>query len=128
MQRLVFEQAWEKTIDPEDKQQIVTVFEQANVPQKSVQKFIPFRQARNHRNDLLVTVIVQNFGDIAFTLEDIELTYYEAGQPVASHTFSHPGLMIAPKCSMPWTFIFPENKVMSEPRFENGYISTSKPI
>lgn len=122
MQCLTFEKAWKKTIDPDDKQQIVKVFEQANEMQKPTQKFVPLWQARNHRGDLLVTVIVQNIGDSVLTLDNVVLTYYEAGLLVAAHTFAHSHLTIESKFSMPWTFIFPGSKVMREPRFEDSYI------
>ncbi len=122
MQHLIFETAWQKTIDRRDKQQITEVFERKNTQGK----FIPLWQARNHRGDLLVTVIVQNFGGAAFPVENFSLTYAETGQPVASHTFSYSGLTIAPKSSMPWTFIFPKNKVIREPCLEEGCIWEDK--
>src|SRR5699024_7537466 len=88
--------------------------------EKEREKFIPLWQAFNHRGDLLVAVIIQNFGGEKLMLKDIPLTYYEAGQPIATQIFSDSRLSIEPKCSMPWTFIFPNAKIVQVPELKAG--------
>lgn len=122
MQSLVFEEAWEKTIDLRDREKIKETFKQANRLEKEEEKFIPLWQACNHRGDLLVAVIIQNFGEALLSLKDIPLTYYEAGQPIATQIFSDPRLSIESKCSMPWTFIFPKTKIVQVPELKAGYL------
>lgn len=122
MQSLVFEEAWDKTIAPHDREKIEETFKQANRLEKEQEKFIPLWQAFNHRGDLLVAVIIQNFGEDLLMLKDIPLTYYEAGYPIATHTFSDPRLTIEPKYSMPWTFIFPKAKIVQVPELKAGYV------
>lgn len=122
MQSLVFEQAWDKTIDPQDREKIEAIFSQANRLGEVSEKFLPLWQACNHRGDLLVAVIIQNFSERSLVLRHVSLTYYEADQPVATHAFSDPRLMIESKCSMPWTFIFPKSKIRGTPCFVDGYV------
>lgn len=122
MQSLVFEQAWDKTIDPHDRQKIEATFNQANRLGKAPEKFLPLWQTRNHRGDLLVAVIIQNFVEESLTLKHVPLTYYEAGQTIATHSFSDPRLTIESKCSMPWTFIFPKAKIVQVPGLKAGYV------
>ncbi|EQB38492.1 MULTISPECIES: SLAP domain-containing protein [Virgibacillus] len=121
MQRLIFEQAWAKTIDPNDRRTIEQVFAEANASETN-QSFVPLQQARNHRGDLLIMVIIQNYTSEQWTLDPITLTYYENENCVATHTFSDPRLILDAKCSMPWTFIFPKTVIQQEPNFINGYL------
>lgn len=122
MQSLIFEEAWDKTIDPYDRQKIKATFNQANRLKKEPEKFIPLWQARNHRGDLLVAVIIQNISEDLLTLMHVPLTYYEAGQPIATHSFLDQRLTIESKCSMPWTFIFPKAVIVEVPKLKAGYI------
>ncbi|GAA0426622.1 SLAP domain-containing protein [Agaribacter marinus] len=121
MQRLVFEKAWDKTIDSQDRQDLVKAFEKANQADHP-ERFIPFWQARNHRDDLLITVIIQNLTDDILTLDGVRLTYDEKGYAIATHTFSDARLTLEPRCSMPWTFIFPKSTIQQEPELESGYV------
>jgi hypothetical protein len=68
MQRLIFESAWDKTIDVKDRQDIITAFEQAKQSGDN-QLFIPLCSAINHRRDLLVSVIIQNDTDKILSLQ-----------------------------------------------------------
>src|SRR5699024_6550077 len=121
-QSLVFEEAWDKTIAPHDREKIVETFNQANRLEKEREKFIPLWQACNHRGDLLVAVIIQNFGEALLMLKDVPLTYYEAGQPIATQIFSDSRVRIEPKCSMPWTFIVTKAKIVQVPELKAGYM------
>ncbi|MFB4212897.1 SLAP domain-containing protein [Shouchella sp. JSM 1781072] len=99
VQTLMLHPAWEKTIDPNDLSQI-----QQLLQQEPDQRFIPYRQAFNHRDDLLVTVIVQNRSEHPEEWEGRPLAYVEKGQTIAEKNFSIHTL--PPFTSMPWTFIF----------------------
>ncbi|WP_042221077.1 SLAP domain-containing protein [Oceanobacillus manasiensis] len=121
MQRLVWEQAWDKTISLGDRKQIEITFEQANEEATPI-KYIPFWQARNYRGELLITVIVQNFSDEAMSFTHLPLKYVEEGELVASHTFSYSNLELEARSSMPWTFIFPEEAIKREPQLIEGML------
>ncbi|AUJ24729.1 SLAP domain-containing protein [Virgibacillus dokdonensis] len=120
MQRLLFEASWEKTIDARDREEIEKVFEQVKEMKESRQSFFILSQARNHRNDLLVTVLIQNGLETDWVLCGGKLTYYEANKLIATEVFSDKRLIVPAKCSMPWTFIFPESSVQQEPNFKKG--------
>lgn len=120
MQRLLFEAAWEKTIDARDREEIEKVFEQVKEMIESRQSFFILSLARNHRNDLLVTVLIQNGLETDWVLCGEQLSYYEANKLIATEVFSDKRLIVPAKCSMPWTFIFSESSVQQEPNFEKG--------
>lgn len=126
MQRLVWEQAWDKTISPGDRKKVEIAFEQAN-EQAVPLKYIPFWQARNYRGELLITVIVQNFTEEAMHFTEMPLRYTEDGELIASHIFSFPNLKLGAKSSMPWTFIFPIETIKQEPRLEEGFLEDIHP-
>lgn len=121
MQRLIFESAWDKTIDVKDRQDIITAFEQAKQSGDN-QLFIPLCSAINHRRDLLVSVIIQNDTDKILSLQHKTLTYLEGAKPIAAQTFHDRRLTIPAKCSMPWTFIFPSSTLKKEPQLEDGHL------
>jgi SLAP domain-containing protein len=121
MQRLIFESAWDKTIDVKDRQDIITAFEQAKQSGDN-QLFIPLCSAINHRRDLLVSVIIQNDTDKILSLQHKTLMYKEGTKPIATQTFHDRRLTIPAKCSMPWTFIFPCSTLKKEPQLEDGHL------
>lgn len=107
MQQLVFEAAWEKTIARKDRQTIIRNFEQvlATLPSTGVH-FTLLKKAVNHRDDLLITVLIHNCNEKPLDFDRDVLQYRLDEQILARHTFHLP-LKIAGKTSMPWTFIFP---------------------
>ena len=122
MQRLEFEAAWDKTIAPADRKVIIDLFNQTKEQQTESIVLLPIRQALNHRNDLLATVLLHNFTDSVFSLEAIDLSYLENDRVIATHHFSFPGLILPKETSMPWTFIFPEHVRVEEPLLKNSEI------
>lgn len=106
MQKLVFEKAWERTISKQDQHWIETRFEQTK-DQNDL--FIPLRSARNHQNNLLVTVLIHNTRANPLDLREISLKLFEKDKEITMHTFSEPRLVLEPYTSMPWTFIFPHD-------------------
>lgn len=119
MQKLEFEVAWDKTIAPADRKVIIDLFNQTKNKQTESIVLLPIRQALNHRNDLLATVLLHNFTDSIFSLEAIDLAYLENDRVIATHHFSFPGLTLPKETSMPWTFIFPEQVRVEEPLLIN---------
>ena len=120
MQRLEFEAAWDKTIAPADRKVIIDLFHQTKGQQTESIVLLPIRQALNHRNDLLVTVLLHNFTDFVFSFEAIDLAYLENNRVIATHPFSFPDLTLPKESSMPWTFIFPEQARVEEPSLKNS--------
>jgi SLAP domain-containing protein len=119
MQELVFEAAWDKTIAPVDRTQIKDIFEETKDMASENIIFIPFREARNHENALLVSVLIHNFTKETFHLQDLQIAYYEDDDVIAAHQFSFPELLLRGKRSMPWTFIFPLDSQVRTPALSN---------
>lgn len=120
MQKLQFESAWDKTISEKDRERIQQVFLQtAPVITKNIE-FTPLWEAINHKGELLVTVLVQNFGEQMITFQNKKLQYWEDRNMIATYSFTLPALKIEPATSMPWTFIFPEGCMGHQPSLKNG--------
>lgn len=120
MQTLQFETAWDKTIAPADRENIEFLFEETKEKNNENVAFLPIRQDYNHRQDLLVIVLLHNFTDQAFSFENIDLAYLEKDQLIAAHHFSFQNLTLPAKTSMPWTFIFPKTAQKAKAAFESG--------
>lgn len=121
LQKLTFESKWDKTIADQDRGQIKQFFQEAIlVPAKNIQ-FTSLWQAKNHRGELLVTVLIHNISQRNFSFVDQQMTYLVNDSFFAKHTFSSP-ITIEKQTSMPWTFIFPASTLNSDERFEDGVL------
>ncbi|GEK34172.1 SLAP domain-containing protein [Kurthia sibirica] len=116
--QLQFEDAWQRTIAPQDRQIIEELFknEHANYRHPII------RVAINHRKQLLVSVLVQNHSakEMIFMNRQVQFHTPTANR---SHHFTIKSLKIPPYTSMPWTFIFeqaPEN-------YSDGQITIATP-
>lgn len=98
MQTLFFENAWEKTISPQDRAKIEAIFQEK--PTKSGLTIAYVWQAENHHGAKLVTSLIHNATNEAVTLENIVVQHHEQ-----KGMFSLP-VVIPAYHSMPWTFIF----------------------
>ena len=107
MQQLQFESSWDKTLSAQDRDYIEKLFNDTKGQHHSTIVFSPIREAINHRNELLITVLVHNFSQHPFTFEDTRLVYSNEQEVLAENVFTLPTLTIPPQVSMPWTFIFP---------------------
>jgi len=125
MQKLHFESAWDKTLSVKDRERIQQVFLQTNLTSKKVE-FTPLWEAMNHRGELLITVLVQNFSDQIIAFHNEKMQYWENENIVAEHIFTLPALMIEPSTSMPWTFIFPTVSFCSPPLLNSGKITIAE--
>ena len=119
MQQLQFESSWDKTLSTQDRESIEKLFNDTKQQQDSTIVFSPIRQAINHRNELLVTVLVHNFSQQSLQFKDTRLVYLNGQKVLAENVFTLSTLTIPPQVSMPWTFIFP---VYQREDFGNGQL------
>lgn len=109
MHSLVFQEKWASTLSEKDRKEIEGIYSQS-VPhlQKGMIGFTSIWQAKNHREDLLISVLIQNTTKEAFVLEHTAVSYLaEDGTSLAQHIFTTNQILVEPNTSMPWTFIFP---------------------
>lgn len=120
MQQLQFESSWAKALSVQDRESIEKLFYDTKQQQDSTIVFSPIRQAINHRNELLVTVLVHNFSQHPLQFKDTHLIYSNGQEVLAENVFTLPTLTIPPQVSMPWTFIFPVHQGAD---FGNGQLT-----
>ncbi|QGH33365.1 SLAP domain-containing protein [Gracilibacillus salitolerans] len=108
MQKLYFEDAWNKTISPQDRMKIEEVFKQTKEDAEDGVSFVPIRSAVNHRNDLLITTLIHNFQSENADLTNISIQLFQENKQIASQQIEEKRLHLPAKTTMPWTFIFPE--------------------
>ncbi|WP_010676822.1 SLAP domain-containing protein [Bacillus timonensis] len=107
MQKLVFEDAWNRTISQKDREEIELIFHHAVSNLHTGVTFSTVRIAINYKNELLVTAIVHNKTEQNLVFENTPLQVHDGDLMLADHTFTLPALQVPPETSMPWTFIFP---------------------
>jgi SLAP domain-containing protein len=105
MQKLVFEDAWNRTISQKDRDIIEQLFRD-ETPEEGV-SFTIVRMAVNHKNERLVTAIVHNRTAQNLVFENAPLQFCDGDTLLVEHEFTLPALQVPPETSMPWTFIFP---------------------
>ncbi|WP_186671149.1 SLAP domain-containing protein [Sporosarcina sp. BP05] len=105
MQKLYFEPAWDRAIAPADRKKMMNHFQQQTKQLQGGVHFSFLWNARNYKGEQLITVLIHNFDEVNFRLQNTTIAYYEQGNQLANATFSLP-CEIARNTSMPWTFIF----------------------
>lgn len=105
MQKLVFADAWDRTISQKDREIIEQLFRD-EISEEGV-SFTIFRIAVNHKNERLVTAIVHNRTSQNLVFENTPLQFCERDRLLVEHEFTLPALQVPPETSVPWTFIFP---------------------
>ena len=120
MQQLQFESSWAKALSQQDRDAIEKLFNDTKGQHYTTIIFSPIRQAINHRNELLITVLVHNFSQQPFTFANTHLVYSNGQEVLAENIFTLPTLTIPPQVSMPWTFIFPVHQGTA---FGNGQLT-----
>jgi SLAP domain-containing protein len=113
MQQLVLEEKWKQTISPQDLQTIEKFFQSTSKNQEGV-VFTPIRHARNHRNELLCSVIIHNFTDDKLSLIGSTLQLFHNDTIIAEESFHDTRLLLQPRTSMPWTFIYPNHPYLEQ--------------
>ena len=122
MQQLQFEASWEKALAPKDRQNIERIFNETKNLKHSTPYCVPITEAINHKEALLVTVLVHNFMDYPLIFENTRLLYSIEGKTIAEEVFTLSALTIPSKASIPWTFIFPKDSYKKEVSYEHGRI------
>lgn len=107
MQKLVFEDAWDRTLSQKDRDIIEQLFRD-ETSEEGI-SFTIVRMAVNHKNERLVTAIVHNRTAQVFIFENTPLQFSDGEKLLAEHQFTIPALQVPPETSMPWTFIFPSD-------------------
>ncbi|RFB14876.1 SLAP domain-containing protein [Bacillus sp. HNG] len=108
MQRLVLEEAWDRTISQKDREEIERIFQDVVLNLNMGVTFTTVRIAVNHKDERLVTSIIHNRTEQTLIFENTTLEIWVGDNRLAKHTFTYPTLQVPPKTSVPWTFIFPE--------------------
>ncbi|WP_161493891.1 SLAP domain-containing protein [Virgibacillus necropolis] len=121
MQKLTFESKWDKTIADQDRERIKQLFQKTILDPGINIQFTSLWQAKNHRGELLVAVLIHNTSQRNFTFLDQIMTYVVSGTIFAEHTFPSP-ITVEKQTSMPWTFIFPVGSFNSSQSFEDGVL------
>jgi SLAP domain-containing protein len=113
LQKLSFEPAWDRTLGQKDREIIKKVFTETDHKNRSGIKTVVIRSAFNHKEELLVTVIIHNYENAAVSLHDKNVSYSLDGRTIGEMQSSYT-LEIPPLTSMPWTFIFPKGHYEAE--------------
>ncbi|MCZ8533847.1 SLAP domain-containing protein [Psychrobacillus psychrodurans] len=120
MQNLQFESSWEKAIAIKDRELITEIFQDSNMIDGQIIRLVPIWEALNYKGEILITVLIHNFADIEQIFHKQKIAYIEKDTIIAEHTFTVPKLIIKPKTSMPWTFIFPVESLRMKEIDGNG--------
>lgn len=117
MQKLQFESAWDKTIAPQDRKQVIDAFQQITTDTKKG-VFITFLwKAENHKNELLVTALIHNYDDTSLQMNHTVIAYQIEQENIITNTFNVKPV-IPGNTSMPWTFIFSSlNETTQKPQY-----------
>lgn len=126
MQKLQWEKSWDKAVATQDREQIELIFLKTKDLMIEDILFTPIREAINHKKEFLVTVLVHNFTDQELIFDKTRLVYAIGNERKASHLFTIPMLILPPKVSMPWTFIFPKHNLEEGARSLRGFILIDK--
>lgn len=123
-QTLTFEPSWDKALPEQDRLKIKQTFAQIDhdTSEPSI-TFTPLWQAKNYKGELLVTVIINNYSEKELTFDQTSIHYIERGQILATHFFTLKTVIIPPKKSMPWAFIFPVKNISQQATCDNGILS-----
>jgi SLAP domain-containing protein len=119
MLKLVYHPTWDKALSSKDRELIEQVHQTVFITDKAIQ-FTPIRWDRNHKNELLLIVLIHNNSDEAYSFKQKRLSFLQHNNVIANHLFDLPYLTIRSKTAMPWTFIFPVNAYNREKTFTEG--------
>nr|WP_106783043.1 SLAP domain-containing protein [Lysinibacillus timonensis] len=125
MQQLQFESSWDKALSVEDRRTIEKIFYDTKYFRSIDILFSPIREAINHKEELLVTVLVHNFTESPLNFKNTKMQYNIHDEVIANNVFTLPSLIIPPNVSMPWTFIFPKGSYIQKTSYKNGQLEIS---
>ncbi len=121
MQQLQFEQAWAKAISSKDKYTIEQLFQETKEEKGTSIQCVPIREAFNHRRELLVTVLIHNFTPNALPFQKTNVQY-KNNDITLEYAFTIEALVVPPFTSMPWTFIFPADRLPENQNLLGGVL------
>ncbi|WP_449537742.1 SLAP domain-containing protein [Ferdinandcohnia sp. Marseille-Q9671] len=119
MQKLKFEDAWDRTISLKDREEITRIFQESVDSLEEGIIFTPVWIAENYKKEQLLTVIVHNQTSEDLLFEDTILQFCDGEVVLEEHSFTIPAVHVVSRTSMPWTFIFPESSVEAVPIMHN---------
>ncbi|BDH61904.1 hypothetical protein MTP04_20340 [Lysinibacillus sp. PLM2] len=122
MQQLQFELSWDKAIAALDRQYIEKIFNETKQTKDAEFICSPIREAINHKEELLVTVLVHNFTEKNLIFNNKRLRYSIDGEIIAEEVFSLPSFVIPSRVSKPWTFIFPKGSYVQKNSYDQGHL------
>lgn len=121
MQKLIYEDAWARTISEKDRIIIENSFKNA-LPKGNSIEITLVRWDMNYKNELLLIALIHNYTKHDFPFIKRNLQYVHNGRIFAENTFTYPNLVVQARTSMPWTFIFPKGSYKENEEFDNGRI------
>lgn len=105
MQQLAFHPTWEQAISQQDRTLIEELFLETYTNVEDLLMSPVIRVARNHKKQLIVTVLIHNFTHHSARFHNRSV-FIRCGNYEEEHTFTIPNLVITPFTSMPWSFLF----------------------
>ncbi|MED4018852.1 SLAP domain-containing protein [Sutcliffiella cohnii] len=123
MQQLRLEPAWDRTLSTNDRQHIENIFQETKHIQNSSIIFSSIREAINHSEALLITVLIHNGTDQTLTFHNKKLQYKIRDEVIGDQVFTLPALSIPSKVSTPWTFIYPKGSYKQSVPFKSGKLN-----
>lgn len=117
--QLQYEKSWDKALASVDRTRIEQLFLHA----KKSENFTAIREAVNHQETLLISVLIHNHSEKTLVFDQTSLAYELDGQHIATALFTLPQLKIPPHTSMPWTFLFPKGSYVRCDSYAGGTLS-----
>lgn len=112
-QRLVLHEKWDQALSTEGRADILVAFLSRDDVDQTGIFYYPMKIARNYRNDLLITVLIENRTSDTWRLKGV-MTCHNQGGPLATAFFNEPDCHVNAWTSMPWTLIFAEKGLLRE--------------
>lgn len=122
MQKLQFEASWDKALSAKDRSTIERIFIETHQKNHSDILCSPIQEAINHKEELLITVLIHNFTEDDLTFDNTRIIYSNELGILAKNEFTLPRLTIPSQVSMPWTFIFPKDSYVRGNSIFNGQL------
>lgn len=117
--QLQYEKSWDKALATVDRTRIEHLFLHA----KKSENFTAIKEAINHQETLLISVLIHNRREETLIFNNTALTYELHGQSIATAQFTLPQLKIPPHTSMPWTFLFPKESYVRCDHYKGGTLT-----
>ncbi len=108
---LQFQEVWERTLSPNQKEQLHTFFKTLS-PDENELTVTPFLIKYKKNGGINATVFIHNGFNKPIQLNNLTIQIInDNGELIANHRF-HPDLFVQAKKTMPWSFVFPKHTVI----------------